>query len=379
MFGITDGFDVVIGNPPYVQLQSNHGELADRYKNSGYESFVRSGDLYQIFYERGYQFLQQNGLLCFITSNKWMRAGYGETTRRFFSETMSAIALIDFAGQKVFESATVDVNIILLQKNKNTQETLSCIIKEDCKQNMTQYIGQAGRNITFPRDGKSWVILSCIEQRVKEKIEKMGKPLKEWDIQIYRGILTGYNEAFIIDKNKRNELIDKDVQSANILRPILRGRDIKKYSYEFAELYLITTHNGLPAKNIPPVDIIKYPAIKEHLDKFWDKISKRGNKGITPYNLQSCAFLDNFSKQKIVYREISDTMNATLVESNIFINNKSYMITGNHLKYLLGIINSFLFNHIILQSANITGGKGSNFLEHIHVPFPLSMYFSSVL
>jgi len=197
---------------------------------------------------------------------------------------------LDFAGQKVFDSATVDVNIILLEKNKNEQKTVSCIIKDDCKSNMTNYIEQHGNSISFPANGQNWVILSDIEKRIRDKIEKIGKPLKDWDINIYRGILTGCNEAFIIDKQKRDELIKKDKKSAEIIRPILRGRDIARYQANFADLYLINTHNGMLSKNIPPIDVDEYPAIKEHLDKYWLKIKNRDDQGGTPYNLRSCAY-----------------------------------------------------------------------------------------
>jgi hypothetical protein len=132
------GFDAVIGNPPYIQLQDNHGELADIYSSMGYECFSRSGDIYQLFYECGYKLLKKKRYLCFITSNKWMRAAYGEKTRKFFAGKANPKILIDFAGQRVFESATVDVNILLLEKKENEQKTVSCIIKEDCKNNMTQ-------------------------------------------------------------------------------------------------------------------------------------------------------------------------------------------------------------------------------------------------
>jgi tRNA1(Val) A37 N6-methylase TrmN6 len=140
MFGIKDGFDVVIGNPPYIQLQNNHGKLAETYKKSGYESFSRSGDIYQLFCECGYKLLKENGHLCLITSNKWMRAAYGEKTRTFFANGANIKVLVDFSGQRVFESATVDVNIIVIEKSENKQATLGCIIKENCKNNMTDYI-----------------------------------------------------------------------------------------------------------------------------------------------------------------------------------------------------------------------------------------------
>ncbi|GMO14621.1 MAG: hypothetical protein Pg6A_00210 [Termitinemataceae bacterium] len=372
MFGITDGFDVVIGNPPYIQLQSNHGELADMYKNSGYESFSRSGDMYQLFCECGYTCLRENGHLCLITSNKWMRAAYGEKTRTFFANNTNTKILIDFAGQRVFESATVDVNIILMQKNNNKQETLSCIIKEDCKDNMTEYIRQHGTTIEFSA-GDSWVILNPIEKRIKEKIEKIGKPLKEWDISINYGIKTGCNEAFIIDRAKRDELIAKDEKSAEIIRPILRGRDIERYKTNFAELYIINTHNGIPAKNIPPVDIKEYPAVKKHLDTYWQKIKNRDDQGVTPYNLRSCAYMDDFSKQKIAWNRIASEKQFALVEQDIFISDSMHFITGNKLEFLCCVLNSKLFKWllylIIGEAAGGNAGNADN-ITNLHIPKP---------
>ena len=272
MFGIKDGFDVIIGNPPYIQLQNNRGKLADLYSDKQYECYSRSGDIYQIFYEVGYKLLIENGHLCLITSNKWMRAAYGEKTRNYFANKTNPKILIDFAGQRVFETATVDVNIILIQKCKNQHRTKSCIIKEECKNNMTNYIRRHGSSISFPTNGQSWVILSDIENRIKEKIEKIGKPLKDWEINIYRGILTGCNEAFIIDKQKRDELIKKDCKSAELIRPILRGRDIKRYGYEFAEQYIIAT---FPSKKY---DIDKYPAIRDYLLEYGKKRLEQSGK-----------------------------------------------------------------------------------------------------
>jgi hypothetical protein len=205
---------------------------------------------------------------------------------------------------------------------------------------MTDYIRQSGTHISFPKDGKSWVILSDIEQRIKEKIEKIGKPLKDWEINIYRGILTGCNEAFIINKVKREELIKKDPKSADIIRPILRGRDIGRYKTNFSDLYLINTHNGIPGKKIPPIDIKKYPAIKEHLDQYWGKIKCREDQGITPYNLRSCVYMDDFSKQKIIYPDIMrmPTRNELLNEypyfyfdkSGFYVEATNFMLVGEY-------------------------------------------------
>lgn len=199
---------------------------------------------------------------------------------------------------------------------------------------------------------------------------KLGKRLVDWDISIYRGILTGYNEAFIVDSKKKEALINEDPKSAEIIRPILRGRDIKKYEYSFANLWLINVHNGIKEKCILPIDVNNYPAIKKHLDKYFPLLQNRADKGDTPYNLRNCAYMDDFSKQKIVYREISNGMDACIINDEVYVNNKCYIITGEHLEYLICILNSKLFNKIILKSANQTGGKGRDFLDKIHIPYP---------
>lgn len=141
MFGVKDGFDIVIGNPPYIQLQKNGGELGKMYEKCGYKTFASTGDIYSLFYERGIQLLKTGGHLCFITSNKWMRAGYGEKTREFFSKNTNPVLLVDFAGVKIFESATVDTNILLLETGKNQKKTFACIAKDkSCRDNWENMI-----------------------------------------------------------------------------------------------------------------------------------------------------------------------------------------------------------------------------------------------
>ena len=207
MFGVKEGFDVVIGNPPYIQLQSDHGKLGDLYKPCRYETFAKTGDIYCLFYERGWQLLKDNGHLCYITSNKWMRAGYGEATRKFFAEKTDPQLLIDFAGEKIFESATVDTNILLFEKgSQNRGKTSCCIGTSDCRKDLSVFVKQTATPCAFT-SSDSWVILSPIEQSIKRKIESVGTPLKDWDIQINYGIKTGCNEAFIIDEAKRAEIL----------------------------------------------------------------------------------------------------------------------------------------------------------------------------
>ncbi|MEG2013735.1 MAG: Eco57I restriction-modification methylase domain-containing protein, partial [Anaerovoracaceae bacterium] len=222
--GVFLGFDCIIGNPPYVQLQTM-GVAADNLKLMQYTTYARMGDIYCLFYEQGYKLLNSDGLLSYITSNKWMRAGYGEALRNFLASRTNPMRLIDFAGHKIFDSATVDVNILTYAKGENNGNTLSCTIQENCLNNLSVYIEQNSFMRNFCANN-SWLILPPIEQSIKEKIERIGTPLTEWNVKIYRGVLTGYNDAFIINSHVRDELIAADPKSAEIIRPILRGRDI---------------------------------------------------------------------------------------------------------------------------------------------------------
>ena len=295
-----NGFDIVIGNPPYIQLQNNGGELAKLYEDCRFQTFAKTGDIYCLFYEKGWQLLCQQGHLCFITSNKWMRAGYGEKMRGFFAKHTNPKYLIDFAGVKIFDNATVDTNILIFGKGKNEYQTRCAVtdkLNKDSLKNLSDFVQQQSVECRF-ESFDSWVILSPIEQSIKRKIESVGTPLKDWDIQINYGIKTGFNDAFIISTEKRNEILDncsseeERTKTAELIRPILRGRDIKRYGYDWANLWIINTHNGIKGVK-PRIDINEYPAVKAHLDQYWDKISKRADKGDTPYNLRNCAYLDS--------------------------------------------------------------------------------------
>ena len=236
----------------------------------------------------------------------------------------------------------------------------------------------------------SWVILSDIEQSIKSKIEAIGTPLKKWDIQINYGIKTGYNDAFIITTEKRNEILAHCLddaereRTAELIRPILRGRDIKRYSYDWAGLWLINTHNGVKGK-LSSIDINDYPSVKQYLDLHWEKIKKREDKGITPYNLRNCAYMDDFNKPKIVYAELARTGNAfTLDMNNQMISNTSYMITFDKndndeckLYCLLGFLNSLATLFYLDVSCSRFDENGwrwlRQYVENIPVPQIISI------
>ena len=219
----------------------------------------------------------------------------------------------------------------------------------------------------------SWTVLTPIEQSIKTKIETIGIPLKEWDVCINYGIKTGFNDAFIISGEKKDELIASDPKSAEIIRPILRGRDIKRYDVQYADLWLINMHNGLKNSEIQPLDINDYPAIKEHLDIFYDRLAKRADKGVTPYNLRNCAYMNDFSQQKIMYNDICQRLSFSLVPENVFCVNTVYFIKNNkHLLYLLGCLNSNLidwyYRTLSVQLGNKAVRMFSIYVENIPIP-----------
>ena len=205
----------------------------------------------------------------------------------------------------------------------------------------------------------SWVILSPIEQNIKRKIEAVGTPLKDWDIQINYGIKTGYNDAFIIDTAKRDEIFsncqteDERMRTAELIRPILRGRDIKRYGYNWANLWLINTHNGIRGK-LERIHIEDYPAVKAHLDQYWDKISKRADKGETPYNLRNCAYLEDFSKPKILWKRVGSILRFAYNKDASLGLDSTCFATGKNIEYICCVLNSPM-GHYMLKDAPKTG------------------------
>ena len=197
--------------------------------------------------------------------------------------------------------------------------------------------------------------MSPIEQSIKRKIESVGTPLKDWDINIYRGVLTGCNEAFIISTEKRDEILanceteEERRRTSELIRPILRGRDIKRYGYVDNGLYLINTHNGIRGR-IPRINIDDYPAVKAHLDQYWDKIEKRTDKGDTPYNLRNCAYLEDFYKPKVIYPNMTKYMPFVYDDKEYITNQKCFIITGKYVAFLTAFLNSSLFKYCFRDS-----------------------------
>ena len=365
------GFDCIIGNPPYIQLQSM-GTDADVLERMKYKTYVRTGDIYCLFYEHGMNLLKPNGCLCYITSNKWMRAGYGKELRQYFIAKTNPVLLIDFAGIKIFDAATVETNILIAKKESYTQNTLACIISNtDDLNKLSILVQQQAVECNFA-SSDSWVILSPIEQSIKQKIDTIGTPLKNWNINIYRGVLTGYNDAFIISTEKRNEILancqteDERTRTAELIRPILRGRDIKRYAYNWAGLYLIAT---FPSRHY---DIEMYPAVKQYLLTFGiekleqtgktyivngEKIKARKKTNNKWFEIQdSISYWEDFSKPKIVWGEISDKSKFAFDFSGEYIPEATtFYLNGEYIEYLLTALNSSVSEWLFSKTGTTTG------------------------
>ncbi len=355
------GFDIVIGNPPYIQLQKmKDTPFHKAYKEQNYEVFDSNGDIYCLFYEKGIQVLKENGILSFITSNKWMRAAYGEALRGYFSK-FNPLHLIDL-GPGIFESATVDTNILIIQKKKNSNETMAIHMKN--RINEVDFSGYIKKN-SYNLGGlgkEAWFVGNVAEQKLNEKIEKSGKPLKEWKIEIYRGILTGFNEAFIINQEIYDKLIKEDKNSKKILKPILRGRDIEKYGYKWGNLYLIATFPFLQ------LNINDYPAVKNYLLSFGkEKLEQTGktlkdgtkarkettNKWFETQD--TIAYYKDFLKEKVIWKRIGSILRFGYDTEEIYGMDSTCIMTGEHLKYLCAYMNSKLGQMLLFDSAPKTG------------------------
>ena len=335
----TGGFDVVIGNPPYVQLQTM-GEMSDAYEKCGYEVYNKTADLYCLFYERGCQLLKKKGLLGFIASNKWLKVNYGIQLRKYLTTKANPYILIDFPGVPVFEDATVDPQILLLSKEPYSGKTFACACKQTS--DIALFIEENKKETTFGED--AWTIPDD-SSAIFEKMN-VGIPLKDLPITINYGIKTGFNDAFFINGATRNRLIAEDPKSAELIMPLLRGRDIQAWVPDWVDLYLINTHNGIKETGIEPIRIDDYPAIKKHLDQFYEKLAKRIDKGVTPYNLRNCDYIKEFSKPKIMYPNMTKYLPFIYDETGYFGNDKTFIITSQDdsfsLKILVAIFNSKL-------------------------------------
>ncbi|EAK2644934.1 class I SAM-dependent DNA methyltransferase, partial [Campylobacter jejuni] len=363
------GFDLIIGNPPYIrqeELKELKPHLAKNYK-----VYKGTSDIYTYFYELGFNVLKDSGgVLSYITSNKYTRAGYGEALREFLLKNVKFLEYTDLNGIKVFDSATVDTSILCFEKSKSKDNkfkylALSNEILKTCAYDIGLYKDFA----EFSQNSLSKESFTFSDENtsaLKAKIERIGTPLKEWQgLNIYRGILTGYNEAFIITTEKRNEILanckdeaEKEL-TAKLIRKMLRGRDIKRYSYEWAGLWVIGTFPSLK------LDIEQYPALKQYLSQFLPRIEQSGEKGCRKktsnkwFETQdNIAYYEEFEKEKIVWNRISSDLCFSYDNQKNFILDSMFSITfysNINLKYLIANLNSSISKFWIKNNAATLG------------------------
>ena len=374
------GFDVVIGNPPYVQLQSM-GAMSDAYAQCGFETYNKSADLYCLFTEKGYSLLKQGGLQSFIMPNKWMLVAYGKELRRFMAKT-DLQQIINFGDVQFFDEATIYVCIFVTKKgNERDSEVLALSLNQ--KTYHGDFLHEVPEQLeSYPADtfGEAeWIIQPKAHFNILQKMQN-GTALKDLPISINYGIKTGYNDAFFIDGATKAGLIAEEPKSEELIKPLLRGRDIQAWMPVWDELYLINTHNGIK-EDIAPVNIDDYPAIKQHLAPFYAKLSKRLDKGITPYNLRNCDYIKEFSKPKIMYPNMTSIFPFIYDEKGFYGNDKTFMITANddtvNLKFITAIFNSKLCKLWIWYNCpELQGGTREIrkvYFENFHIPADADM------
>ncbi len=394
MFNIKE-FDILIANPPYIHLESIREISKNIYQPLNYKTYEARGDIYTLFYELGIELLKNKGILCFITSNKWLRADYGRNLRNYLLDYTQPILLLDL-GSGVFESATVDTNILLSKKSNYSNPIKTKKIDKSTLREKLFQITNSTVEVKFQKDDQ-WLILDKLQYQIMKKLSKYGHKITTIDnIKINRGIITGLNEVFIIDGETRKKIINESKNKEEkelcekLIQPILRGRDFTDSSYNWNGDYIILayfgSHKWLESKANP---IFKY------LFKHKEKLEKRAQcrylpSGITRrkngnnessfdgmhhwLELDNCPtldFVESFYQPKIYWSDISNEVNFIEVKEKFFINNTAYMITGAP-DWLFQYLNSNLVKWYLKTIATDLGSGGfrlfKQFVELIPVP-----------
>ncbi len=363
------GFDCIIGNPPYIR-QEQIKEIKPLLQKQYQDFYNSTADIYTYFFALSYRLLKDKGFNAFITSNKYARSKYGAKLRELLLKKTTIVSYMELNALKVFESAAVDTSIMSFIKQDPPKESDFNYYEPtpDDKNDL-----KSARSLPMKQNAlstESFIFANATLLDLRDKMESVGTPLKDWDIQINYGIKTGANEAFIITTEKREEILnacktqEERKHTEALIKPILRGKDIKRYSYEWAGEWVINTHNGYTSNlkfKIPPIDIAKYPATKAHLDAHWDTIATRSDQGDTPYHLRNCAYLEDFEKEKIVWASVGFVEycmipGLLILDTNYFFEVSKF---GNTKNYLLGLLNSKLLTFWLKAKNTPLGDMGA--------------------
>lgn len=393
------GFSIVIGNPPYVRGENIDESVRDSLREVYPGLFLGHIDIYTAFIRRAVDLLKNEGILGFIISNKWMRAKYGQPLRKIFINEGDILELIDFSGYKVFKDATVDTAVVLFRKgNKTETEFLSCIVSNDFEnyikegKKLKDYVNDKGLKISINSLSEdSFLLLTKEEYELKKKIERIGKPLKDWDVKIYIGILTGYNEAFIIDTKTRDKILSgcktetERKMTEEFIKPVLRGRDIDRYCYKWNNQWIIIIPAGWTnkenKKGLDPEEFFKetLPSLYSYLKLFSGKakgrrkgLIDRENQGDYWWELRPCDYYSEFEKEKIVWQRVTQKFSFCLAPEGLYILDSMAFLIGNNAKYLIALLNSKLINFYIKTYVHQYADTGfllsNQYVEKIPIP-----------
>lgn len=361
MFGVGNNFNIVLGNPPYIQLQKDKGRLAKKYAEVAYSTFSRTGDIYSLFYERGMQLLKQGGVLSYITSNKWMKAGYGKATRNFFWKRTNPLLIVDFDNVPIFETATVDTVTLLLQNSRPKKSTMACKFDERYQAGVsfTDYIAKESYPIKSFTD-KEWVIMDPQTQALKDRLEEKGIPLSNnqvWKVRMNYGIKTGLNTAFIISEEKKAHLEEADSSCKNLFKPILSGKNIQKWQAEHPKQWLIAL---LPSLHY---EIDNFPSIKNYfIEEFGkERLEQSGTQGARKktsnkwFETQdSIAYWRDFEKKKIIWGNLNLRPRFAIDTRGTYVNAPANLLSAISntvsIEYLLAVLNSAIADFYIRQT-----------------------------
>jgi hypothetical protein len=382
------GFDVMIANPPYVR-QEKIKHLKEDLKQVYPDIYHGVADIYVYFYAQGLQQLRDDGVLVYISSNKFMRAGYGKTLRRLLGQDVTLRTVIDFGDLPVFEATTYPTVLVMRKQAPDKNHTLQALTVDEIA--VVNHLPSVVRERAWPqpqaslrRDG--WTLVRPEVLALLRKLRQSGMSLGEYvDGRFYRGLLTGFNKAFVVDQFERDRLISEDPRSAEIIHPWLRGRTLKRWRVEWNGEYLIAIQNSGDADaNNPWGDAQteaearsifreSYPVVHDHLTQYESALRKRYDQGKFWWELRACAYYAEFDKPKIIYPHFNTEPNFAYDEEGSLSNDKTYIIPDAPL-YLLGLLNSSVANFFLHQICpSVQQGYlefRTIYIEQIPVPTP---------
>jgi len=358
MFGIQNGFDVIIGNPPYVE----HKKLKhiSRLLKEQYKVYTGSSDLSVYFFEFAFNNLKEAGIITYINTNKFFNTEYGSKLREFLLNKQ-ILKLVNFEQVPVFENVLVSSCVIICENESPREKTIEFKQLYKDKDWRDTFISIPFENYPYENLANTeWSFKSQNEISIKQKIESKSIAIKDIDgIQTRRGVTTGFDPAFII----QNDNIDNLENDGIILKHLLKGEHIKRYAIKKTDLWLLNSHNGIAKKNIKPINLpADYPKTYQYLEKVDLKnggaVRNRSDQGKSWFNLRNCAFLDEFDQPKIVWPLTADKWGFAYDDSGRYLASGSFMLTSRSvdIKFILGILNSRLMNYYFSHTGVMTAG-----------------------